>query len=306
MSENLHDRIISMIPSADLKAAISATGFRLSDEGMLVTAFRYSPDFDSRINVLLELEQYFSGELKTYASRLIDMQHRMLGGFVAESDDTIYELHIKLTPDSYDETYLCSTYGAVQRIIPLYFKECGCEPIASTRCTIVKRRVFSSGREDIFDNELGTMELLPDLTILSVKLHEYEHYAEKCDGRCYGCDCSCVSCFELQFPCFTEHGDAVSFSKGNKQRYGIVYRFCASPDSDCYIVPLDSDAVLQHDFKHIFAEHEHVPLPVVETISVDDLPENMRENYMVCKKYFEAHRKEKYKENHQEIINDTV
>jgi len=290
LTDSLHDRIISMIPSSSLKEAIKAAEFHLSNEGMLVTAFRYAPDFNSRLEILKELEQGTSGELKAYIARLIDTQYRMYEEFLSDSDGSIFEVHIKTAPDSYDERYLCSTYRSAIEIIPLFLQEYSCTPNISTRYTIVKRCFFSAENGGAFsEDELGEIVLLPDLSVFSVNLYKYEHYAEECNGQCINCNRCCVSCYELLFPNFTNHGDVVSFSEnisGTKE-YGIVYHFGAQQDSDCYIIPIDSYVVRYRDFENIHNSHRHIPLPTVEKITVNELPDSLKEDYIACKAYFD-------------------
>ena len=290
MTDNLHDHIVSIIPSSSLKEAIKATGFRLSDEGMAVTAFHYAPDFNSRLGMLKELEQRTAGELKAYIARLIDTQYRMYEEFMSDSDGSVFEVHIKISPDSYDERYLCSTYHAALKMIPLFLHEYSCIPNDSTRYTIVKRRIFSAESGEVFsEDNLGEMVLLPDLSVFSVNLYKYEHHAEECNGQCINCNRCCVSCYELLFPNFTNHGDVVSFSEnisGTKE-YGIVYHFGAQQDSDCYIIPIDSYMVRYRDFENIHNSHRHIPLPTVEKITVNELPDSLKEDYIACKAYFD-------------------
>ena len=107
MTNNLQDKIISLIPSESLKKQIRLSGFQFSDKDLLSTAYHYAPDFETRIELLQMLAQTFSGALKAYVSRLILVQQQMLESFLTREDDVIYELHIKDTPDAYDERYIC-------------------------------------------------------------------------------------------------------------------------------------------------------------------------------------------------------
>lgn len=140
MFDELQRRIVSLIPSTSLKNRIKLTNHRFSDADLLSIAYRYAPDFDARIELLQMLEQHFTGELRDYTSRLIQVQRQMLEVFGEPTENAVFELHIKDTPDAYDERYLCKSFDAAFRIIPLFFKEYDCEENALTRYTIVKRR----------------------------------------------------------------------------------------------------------------------------------------------------------------------
>ena len=127
MLDELQSRIVSLIPSASLKNQIRLTNHRLSDADLLSTAYRYASDYDTRIELLQMLEQHFTGDLRDYTSKLIHVQRQMLEVFLEPEDNTVYELHIKDSPDAYDERYLCKSFDAAIRIIPLFFQEYDCE-----------------------------------------------------------------------------------------------------------------------------------------------------------------------------------
>ena len=61
MTNELYDRILSLLPSADLREAIRRTGYRLPDRDLLVIAWRYAPDYDARIALLRELGEGMEG-----------------------------------------------------------------------------------------------------------------------------------------------------------------------------------------------------------------------------------------------------
>ena len=210
MLDELQSRIVSLIPSTSLKNQIRLINHRLSDADLLSTAYRYAADYDARVELLQMLEQQFTGDLRDYTSKLIHVQSQMLEVFLKPEDNTVYELHIKDTPDAYDERYLCKSFDAAIRIIPLFFQEYDCEENSLTRYTIVKRRVLSE-EADFSDDELGELVMLAGMRVYSVNMWSFDHQAEECAGQCLNCNSPCADCHEAIFPQFIQHGDAVKF-----------------------------------------------------------------------------------------------
>jgi len=285
MLDELQRRMVSLIPSASLKNQMKLTKHRLSDADMLSTAYRYATDYDTRIELLQLLEQHFTGELRDYTSRLIQVQRKMLEAFLEPEDNAVYELHIKDTPDAYDERYLCKSFDAAVRIIPLFFKEYDCEENALTRYTIVKRRILS-GKGDFSEDELGELVLLAGMRVYSVNVWSFHHRAEACSGQCLECNRPCADGHETIFPQFIRHGDAVKILDfSGEESYGIAFVLDNLPCGEYYVIPLDSDAVRYHDFANIHNAHQHIPAPLTERIEEEALPEEMREDYKACLQY---------------------
>lgn len=285
MLDELQSRIVSLIPSTSLKNQIRLINYRLSDADLLSTAYRYAADYDARVELLQMLEQQFTGDLRDYTSKLIHVQRQMLEVFLKPEDNTVYELHIKDTPDAYDERYLCKSFDAAIRIIPLFFQEYDCEENSLTRYTIVKRRVLSE-EADFSDDELGELVMLAGMRVYSVNMWSFDHQAEECAGQCLNCNSPCADCHETIFPQFIQHGDAVKFyDLSGKESYGIALAFNNLPCSEYYVIPLDSDAVRYHDFDNIHDAHQHIPAPLTERIEEAALPEEIRADYKACLKY---------------------
>lgn len=285
MLDELQSRIVSLIPSTSLKNQIRLINHRLSDADLLSTAYRYAADYDTRVELLQMLEQQFTGDLRDYTSKLIHVQRQMLEVFLKPEDNTVYELHIKDTPDAYDERYLCKSFDAAIRIIPLFFQEYDCEENSLTRYTIVKRRVLPE-EADFSDDELGELVMLAGMRVYSVNMWSFDHQAEECAGQCLNCNSPCADCHETIFPQFIQHGDAVKFyDLSGKESYGIALAFNNLPCSEYYVIPLDSDAVRYHDFDNIHDAHQHIPAPLTERIEEAALPEEIRADYKACLKY---------------------
>ena len=116
MTNELYDRILSLLPSADLKETIQRTGYRVPDRDLLTVTWRYAPDYDTRLGLLRELGECFEGKLKNYISGLIDTQRQILESFLHCEEGTVYELFLKETSDAYEEGNLCRSYEEALRM----------------------------------------------------------------------------------------------------------------------------------------------------------------------------------------------
>ena len=287
VTDMLRNKILSLLPSSTLKKQISLSDCRFSDTDLIAIVWKYAADYDERIALLQELEQCFSGELKEYTSKLVHAQRFMLDNFIKPDEAAVYELHIKTTPHAYDERYLCRSYDDALRTIPLFYQQYNDHETASTCYTIAKRRVMS-GDMTFSEDELGELVLLPGMKVDSVDLYDYSHLAEGCgpEWDCSECNRLCVRCYDILFPLFVRHGDAVRVRyRDGEECFGIVFVFEDQPCSEYYVIPLDSNAVRYHDYINIYDAHRHVPAPLVEKISEEELPEKYKENYKACAQY---------------------
>ncbi|MBQ8834960.1 MAG: hypothetical protein IJ001_08585 [Oscillospiraceae bacterium] len=280
MSDSLQNRIVNLIPSEDLRNVIKSTAYQLTDIALLSTVYYCAPDFASRIEYLQMLEAVFTGEIKAYITRIIETQHQMLDAFLRNETGVAFELHIKETPDAYDETYLCSSFDAAVKMIPLFYQEYDSNETALSRYRIVKRRIFSAQEGELFfEDYLGEAVLLPGEIIHSVEMNGY--CAENCDGLCLDCERYCVRRQDVLYPVFAGHADAVKYREHDGSvGFGVVLQWDDAPTNECYIIPLDCEQVRYHDFKNAHYAHEHVPSVFVERISVDRLSDKMQKDYL--------------------------
>lgn len=280
MSNSLHDRIVAMIPSKDLQNAIRTENYQLSALALLATVCNCAPDFSTGIEYLKQLEAAFSGELRAYTARIIKTRQQMLDAFLKADSGAVYELHIKDTPDAFDETYLCGSFEAAMKMIPLFYQEYGCSENEKSRYRIVKRRVFSAGEGEPFSEDyLGEAVLMPGGIIQSLDMRDF--CAEDCDGLCMECERYCVRRQEILYPCFTNHGDSVKYRQHDgTEHIGVVLQWDDAPTNECYIIPIDDEHIRYRDFKNAHYGHIHIPAVFVERIPVEILPEKMQENYL--------------------------
>ena len=171
-------------------------------------------------------------------------------------------------------------------MIPLYCKEYDIEENPSSRHTIYKRRILTE-ETGFCEDELGVLDLLPGMKILSVDVWAFDHKAEECGGGCEECGRPCAGRHKPLFPAFVKHGDAVKYFDyySAEGSYGIALVQGDGPCGEYCIIPLDSDAVRYRDLADMYGYHEHIPAPLTERIEAKDLPEGVREDYQACLRY---------------------
>ena len=292
MTDELYDRVLSLLPSVDLREAIRRTGYRLPDGDLLAIAWRYAPDYDARIALLRELGEGMEEEYRAFVSQILDTQREMLEGFSRQEEGTVYELFVKETPDACDEGTLCRSYEEALRMIPLIYQEYPfCKEGEETRYRVVKRRILSD-QTGFLEDEMGEARLLPGKKLYDVELYDLDHRPEECEGRCLSCEFTCAECHDVLFPTFVRHGEAVKYKRDpflGGQAFGIVFDLGEDAAADCYVIPLMSDAVRYHDFENIHNAHQHIPAPLVERIEPSALPEKLRADYEACRQYLLEH-----------------
>jgi hypothetical protein len=292
------DTILNLLPSRALKSRIREVGYELTEKELLFILFEYAPTFDERLALLERFAETASPETKETAELIMAWQRRIFDAFRILGEGEVYELHIKDTPDSYDETYLCGSYDAALNYIDLFYeKYATTEKGDSTRYRIEKRRIYTGKPDQGFDEDyLAECVLDQHKRVLAVD--------DDVDNSPYGigfcekqeCDTCEKICWhhgrDVLFPCFTKNLDLVRFEdyKG-AMRYGINFQWDDAP-TDCLCVdPLDSRAVRYHSFENAGDDHDHPPLPLAEPASIDELDKNMRKDYLAFMKYLKKTKK---------------
>lgn len=288
----MKDEILELLPSCALKNQIREEGYEFTEKDLLFILFEYAPTFDERLVLLDRFTETASPEIKETAGLIAAWQRRIFDAFRVLGEGEVYELHIKDTPDSYDETYLCGSYEAALHYIDLFYEEYDfTEKGDSARYRIEKRRIYGGKPDEAFDEDyLGDCVLDQHKRVLTVEDHaDRSPYGI---GFCenYECDTCQKLCIHdssrVVFPNFVKNLDLVRFKdEKGAVRYGVNFQWDDSP-ADCLCVdPLDSLAVRYHSFENAGDDHDHPPLPLVEPASAEELSEEMRRDYLAFMEY---------------------
>ena len=86
---------------------------------------------------------------------VVDMSESYDLPSICRLDNVVYELHIKTTPEAWEENYLCASYNAALVCIDRFYEEyadINVKETEQTRYKILKRKIFSVS--DKFDDEI--------------------------------------------------------------------------------------------------------------------------------------------------------
>ena len=286
--------IINLLPSSDLKAKIKETGHQFTEGDLLQIIYNYAPTFDEKLSMLERFSKIASSDVAALAKSYVEYEKNNFNSFMEETPGFVYELHIKDTPDSYDECYICASYKAALVCIDRFYEEYAsvdAKETEKTKYTITKRKIFfeqNKFEEDTF----GQCILGANKVILEISDYRASSDCES-DTLCSECKEICpYRCDELKFPCFARNHAIVKYlDYEGKEQFGVslcLDNHCDGLEEEFYVIPLDSSAIREHRFDDNFYEHQHIPLPLATLATPEDLNETMRKNYFAFVRYLEA------------------
>ena len=288
------NEITELLPSADLKSKIKETNHQFTEDELLQIIYKYAPALNSRLELLERFAKISSPNVSALAKVYIEYEQEKYNRFMNDHEGFVYELHIKETPESYEEKYLCSSYHAALVCIDRFYEEyagIGSGENDKTRYKILKRKIFSESDE--FDEDTYAEIVLGcHKTVLEV--YDYRIPAD-CESEvaCSECKEICPRrCDELYFPCFAHDRDIIKYCdyEGN-ECYGVnlcLEDECDGMASEFYVIPMNSPAICEHRFDDDFYDHQHIELPLATLATPDDLDETTRKNYFDFIAYLDA------------------
>jgi len=283
---DVQKEVMDCLWSEDLKRHIAQTGFRFSEENLLIIAYKFAPTFAERIR-LLGLITESCPAVADHAQKCIDYQNKCLACFIEHSPDRIFELRIRddpSDPQRYEDRFLCESYDAALEMIDKYYEEYDFAPEAPTvRYTITKRCILKKG-EAFRPDHCGEAILGAGKVLISVEDIPGENELGPCPDNCMDCHLPCMCNQEAAFPNFLPRQSPVQYRLPDGSiHYGIDLSYMwEGPLSEFYVIPLDMDGMKNLNFETQWDSlwHEHIPVPNARAVSLADLPENLRDIYL--------------------------
>ena len=290
------NEIIGLLPSGNLKEKIKSTNHQFTESELLQIIYNYAPTFYEKLSMLERFSAIASSGVAALAKAYIEYEQNNYNRFVAEDSGFIYELHIKETPDSHDECYICSSYKAALVCIDRFYEEYAsvdAKETEKTKYKITKRKIFFE--ENKFEEDtyaeciLGTNKVILEISDCNASSEcELDTLCSECNEICpYRCD-------ELKFPCFAcDYAIIKYLDYGDKEQFGVSICWddsCNGLGEEFYVIPLNSQSIREQRFDDNFYEHQHIPLPLATLAKLDDLDENMRKNYLAFVEWLKANR----------------
>ena len=290
------NEIIGLLPSGNLKEKIKSTNHQFTESELLQIIYNYAPTFYEKLSMLERFSATASSDVAALAKAYIEYEQNNYNRFVAEDSGFIYELHIKETPDSHDECYICASYKAALVCIDRFYEEYAsvdAKETEKTKYKITKRKIFFE--ENKFEEDtyaeciLGTNKVILEISDCNASSEcELDTLCSECNEICpYRCD-------ELKFPCFACGYAIIKYlDDEDKEQFGVSICWddsCNGLGEEFYVIPLNSQSIREQRFDDNFYEHQHIPLPLATLAKLDDLDENMRKNYLAFVKWLKANR----------------
>ena len=287
------NEIIRLLPSDDLKEKIKATNYQFTESELLQIIYNYAPTFYEKLSMLEQFSAIASPDVAALAKVYIEYEQNNYNRFMSEDTGFIYELHIKETPDSHDECYICASYKAALVCIDRFYEEyadVNTKETEKSRYRIIKRKVFSEN--DTFEEDAYAECVLgANKTVLEVS--DYRNPTD-CDSEIMCSECKKICpcrCDDLSFPCFVHNYAVIKYKDYNGHEHfgvNICLEKCDGMAQELYVIPLDSSEIREHRFDADFFDHEHIELPLATLASPDDLDEVMRKNYFDFVEYWSS------------------
>lgn len=287
------NEIIDLLPSADLKARIRTLGYRFTESDLLQIIYRYAPTLEKKLDLLARFAETASPKLAALANAYAEFDKSQYQSFTEQTEGFIYELFIKDTPDSYEEHYLCASYGEALLCIDRFYEryaDVNAKETMQSKYRILKRKVFFE-RNAFEEDEYGECTLGPGKTVLDV----YYRNESDCDSdvMCDECEEICpYRCDNVDFPCFAKDRQLVRYTdhKGEDQ-FGVCLCFengCNGLTNELYVIQLNSPMIRERRFDDYHYGHDHIALPLVSLATTEDLDEFTRKNYEAFMEYLNA------------------
>ena len=272
----LYNQVLDLIPSKDLKQAIKKNHTVFKPIELAEIIERYAKSFDQRIMMFEELKDCIDDcAVIEFIERQVQYHLDSRARFISEDDGSVFELLIKETPDGYEERYLCTSFEAAIRYIPLFFQEYECAPNADTYYEIKKRKII--GELEAFQEDcIASCYLNNNAEPLTYDACDIER--NHCDGRCFDCNQTCFYNIEIGFPVFLDNLALVRYKTGNKHSYGIHLNNITDDDT-IYVLDLANEVMTYKDYKNDFYAHDHIDAPLVEKVDLQDVPDDIRKTY---------------------------
>ena len=301
----MYNEIIELLPSRTLKSKIFETGYKFTETELIYIIYEYAKTFKERGEMLRRFAKTASAEAAKTALTAADWQEKIYKDFHENSEGYIYELRIR-EEEYCEERFICASYEAALKYIDLYYDEYESIGVAETeksRYQIVKRKIYSGKKDEMFNKDCAAECILGAGKRL-ISVDDRSYFCGDESANCAECEKFCPSnILDLRFPCFVKDGDIIKYtdtiydnngidewfgSRHMEEHYGIAFPYNNEPMDAIYTLPLHSEAIKHHKYDEMamLESHDHVYAPLAEVVSVDELDDKMREDYLAYMEHY--------------------
>lgn len=260
--------ITDLLPSKQLKKIIHETKHKFSLWELWIIAENYSKTFDEKIKNLQYITAHFAdAEQKETAQQIISKQKSELNKMMLEEDGTVYLVEIQEDVNSYNEHYICKNYEAAYKTVKKFKKEYKIVFTEFSIISISKWQVFDRNI-DFENDELGVITLTENLKIQSANYWAFHNNFTFSPET------------QIFYPEILLPYSPVKYKNSYGINYGLqINTFRNDEYDDAYVIDINSESTNKEDLRNFENAHHHIPIPEMEQISVDELPDKERSNY---------------------------
>ncbi len=264
--------VIEKIKSVSLKNAIKKENTIFQPIELLKIIYEFVEKYNDRLFLLKKMLSVVDDEkMVSYISFIVDDMENSLKKLQSVNSNCIFELHIKDTPDSYDESYICNSFNSAIALIDEFYKEYSFAPNKRARFKIIKRKIYDSKCDSFEEDFIISCSLDYNKNICDICCKGDADFYH-CDGICFECNLLCMTNINIKFPTFVGYKDLVQYQDlDGSINYGISWDDPEFQGEECYIIPLDCFALRYRNFDKAHDFHKHIPYPYVEKANESDL-----------------------------------
>lgn len=302
MNKAFYNKVISLIPSADLRQCVKERNYQFGEKEVLKLILDYAPYFEKRIEMLETAAEVLEDKaMRTLAKKRITLEHKIYDAFMSAGDGYVFETDVKISPnDVGDDTLITKTYEDALRVIDSCLKcyEITAKERAGARYTIKKKTVGVPQKpNDIYKGRVGTVgQCVLDckLKILSLDAYAFKQEVPCKKGvYCYECG-RCIDSTELHYPAFLNCFDLVAYYDNylydpSHLTYGILCCDMQDGDFDSYVVSIDDNEYIknrtvdyqdENGYYRVFDYHDHPDYSRIIKVEEKDAPKDTYANYL--------------------------
>lgn len=264
--------VVEKIKSVSLRKTIENEKTIFQPIELLKIVYDFVEKYDSRLFLLKTMLSVIDDQnMHSYIKFLINELENGLQQLQRNGSEYIFELHIKTSPNAYDERYICNSFSSAISLIDEFYKEYSLKPSESAKYKIVKRKIYDSNKDKFDEDFAGSCTLNYQKDICEMCIPCQTNF-QNCDGICFECERLCMTNTDIRFPSFVGYKDLVKYQDTDGSiKYGVCWDIPDFQDEECYIIPLDCYALMYRSFDKAHDFHQHIPYPFVEKATLSDL-----------------------------------
>lgn len=302
MDNAFYNKIINLIPSADLKNAVFKSGFRFTDKDLLKIILNYAPTFDKKLELFETAAQKIDDKkMRTLAKKRIAFEKKQYDAFMQSDENIVYAIKIK-TEEYCEDFFITKTFADAVALIKKYIKyyEVKGEERFYARFTLTKMttNVPEKPRDFYYQyckvGNLGECVLDGKFNIIYLDMSNFGvEVTCKNDVDCGDCNRCINTMFDTHFPHFLKPYDLVAYyadhlCEPKKITYAIFDSDMEECDFDSHVIDIEENPYIQNrnaDFRdengyyRVYDAHEHPSYFKIFKPNLADVPQKISDSY---------------------------